>query len=46
MKKIVKKYGNSFIIRLNKEDMQILGIEIGDVVEISDIVVIKKKKAK
>jgi len=35
MKKIIKKYGNSFIILLNSEDTKIYNLNEGDVVEIT-----------
>ena len=34
MKKIIKRYGNSLVIRLDPEDLEILGLIEGDVVEI------------
>ena len=34
MKKIVKKFGNSFVIILNKEDKRIYNLKEGDIVEI------------
>lgn len=43
MQKIVRRQGNSLVIILDKQDREILGIEEGDIVEISDIVVLKKK---
>ena len=43
MKKIVKKWSNSLIILFDSEDAKIYGIEEGDVIDISDIVVLKKK---
>jgi hypothetical protein len=44
MKKLVKKYGNSFTITFNYEDRKIYDIEEGDYIEMDDIVVIKKGK--
>lgn len=46
MKKIVKNYGNTLVIVFDKEDQNIYGIEEGDFVEISDLVVIKKRDLK
>ncbi len=43
MTKIVRKYGNSLVITFGRQDKEIFGIEEGDIVEISDIVVLKKK---
>ena len=40
MKKIIKKYGNCFVITLNKEDMKIYELNLGDIVQ----VVIRKEK--
>lgn len=34
MKKIIKKYGNSFVILLDYEDMKIYELNEGDIVEI------------
>ena len=42
MKKIIKKYGSSHVIKLDPEDMTIYGLKEGDVVDISDIVILKK----
>ena len=33
--KIVKKYGTSYVIVLNKEDRKILGIDVNSIVEIT-----------
>ena len=38
MKKIIKKYGNAFIIRITPDDMKIYDLKEGDVVDISDMV--------
>lgn len=46
MKKIIKKIGTSAGVIFTKEDMKILDAEIGDVVEMSDVVVIKQKPKK
>jgi len=34
MKRIVKKYGNTHVVVLNKEFLKIEGIKVGDVVEV------------
>jgi len=34
MKKIVKKYGNSFVIILDREDMKIYKLKEGDIIDI------------
>ena len=34
MKKIVKKYGNTNVVVLSKEDMKVEKIKLGDIVEI------------
>lgn len=44
MKKIVRKWGDSLIVSFNKEDKKIHNIEEGDVIDLSDIIFIKKKK--
>ena len=41
MKKLVKKWSDSLIITFDKEDQKIHDIEEGDVVDLSDMVVIK-----
>ena len=42
MKKIIKKYGNSFVILLDNEDMKIYKLSEGDIVDIE----IKKEAKK
>jgi len=34
MKKIIKEYGNSKVIRLSSDDLKIYELEVGDVVEL------------
>lgn len=46
MKKIIRQIGTSVGIIFNKEEQEILGIEVGAVVDIDDIIVEKKKGAK
>ncbi len=44
MKKVIKKYGNTLVIRLDKEDVEIYNIGEGDIVEIEKLIVVEKKK--
>lgn len=44
MKKIIRKTGSSLGIIFNKEEQKILRIKEGDIVDISDIVKLKKEK--
>lgn len=46
MKRLVKNYGNTLVIVFSKEDQEIYDIEEGDIVDLGDIVVIKRKKKK
>ncbi len=46
MKKEVKKTGSGLCIYFNSEDRRNYDIEEGDVIELSDMVVIKKKGKK
>lgn len=39
MDKIIKKYGNTVVISFDKEEMKILGVKVGDIVEVD-----KKRK--
>lgn len=41
MKKLILRWGANMGIRFSKEEQKILGIKEGDVIDISDIVVIK-----
>jgi hypothetical protein len=34
MKKIIKQYGNSLVIILNKEDLEIYKLKVGDIIDI------------
>ena len=34
MKKIIKKWGDSFVVTLDPEDMKIYDFELGDVIDI------------
>jgi hypothetical protein len=44
MKKIIRQIGTSIGIIFNKEECQVLDIEVGDIANIDDIVIEKKKK--
>lgn len=44
MWKEIKKWGNSAVIILTKEELKVRKLEIGDVVNIGDLVKIKKMK--
>lgn len=46
MKRKVKKYGNTAVIKLEPKDLEDLGLEIDDDVDISKIKKIKKGKNK
>ena len=46
MKKIVKKYGNTLVINFDPEDLKIYNIEEGDILDLSDMRIIKKNKKK
>jgi antitoxin component of MazEF toxin-antitoxin module len=34
MKKIIKKYGSSFVIRITPEEMKVYGLNLGDIIDI------------
>lgn len=42
----IKKYGDSYIIRLSPTDIQDFKLEIGDAIDIDNVVFLKKKKEK
>lgn len=44
MKKILKKIGSSLAITFTKEEKIIHNMEVGDIVDISDIIVTKQVK--
>jgi len=44
MKKVIKKIGNSLGIIFDKEDCKIYNLNVGDVVDISDLVKDKETK--
>ena len=43
MKKVIKRYGDSLIILLNKEDVKIYSLKEGDIIDIELIKIGKKK---
>jgi antitoxin component of MazEF toxin-antitoxin module len=44
MKKIIKKWGDSLVIRFSPDDVKIFNLKEGDIVEINDKVFTKLKK--
>lgn len=46
MKKIIKKWGNSLVIRFSPDDVSMFGLREGDVVDIADMFVMEKKRGK
>lgn len=44
MKKIIKKYGSGFIMRITPDEMKIQGWKVGDILDLSDVVKIKGGK--
>jgi hypothetical protein len=44
LRKKIKKYGNSAVLILSPEDMDVYGWKIGDYLDLSDIVKVKYKK--
>ncbi len=46
MRKIIKKYGGSYVMILSPEDLQVHDLELGDVVDIGDLVKVKDNKFK
>jgi antitoxin component of MazEF toxin-antitoxin module len=45
MKKIIKQWGNSLVIRFNPEEVKTYDLHEGDILELEDLVKIKKKGA-
>lgn len=43
MKKIITKYGNSFVIKLNPDDRKIYDLNEGDLIEITITKITKKQ---
>ncbi len=46
VRKEIKKWGESLIISFDKEDQKAYGFEQGDILDISDMVVIKSEDKK
>jgi antitoxin component of MazEF toxin-antitoxin module len=46
MRKQIKKWGDSFVIILSPEDMKGYDLKLGDIVDVSDMVKIKRKEKK
>ena len=46
MRKIIKKWGNAAGILFSAEDLKLYGLEIGDIVDLTDIHKIEGKKQK
>lgn len=46
MRKEIKKWGDSNVIVLTKDDLKVWNLREGDIVDISDIVVVKRRGAK
>jgi antitoxin component of MazEF toxin-antitoxin module len=44
MKKKIKKWGNSLVIVFTKEDEEVYGLVEGDVINIEDMLIQKKRK--
>lgn len=44
VRKEIKRWGNSCVIVLTREDLKLYNLEVGDVLDISNFVVIKKNK--
>ena len=44
MRKEIKKYGNTAVIVLTKEDMNGYGWKVGDIIDLSDAVKVVKQK--
>lgn len=46
MRKQIKQWGDSAVIVLTKEDLKLYGLQIGDIVELDDIVKIQRGEKK
>ena len=46
MKKIVVKQGSSLCVIFTKQEREIYNIDVGDIIDIGDIIIIKKKEVK
>lgn len=44
VRKEIKKWGNSAVIILTKDDLKVRGLKIGDIVDIADLVKVQLKK--
>lgn len=44
MRKQLKKWGDSVIIVISPEDLKNYNLKVGDIIDISDLVKIKKRK--
>jgi len=46
MRKEIKKWGDSNVIVLTKDDLKVWNLREGDIIDIPDIVVVKRRGAK
>lgn len=46
MKKVIKKYGNTLIISFTPEEKDIYKMKEGDLIDIGDMVIFKRRKTK
>ncbi len=46
MKKTIKKIGNSIGFTFNKEEQKIYDMEVNDIIDLGDIIIIKKRSKK
>lgn len=44
MKKVIKQWGNSLVLRFNSEECRAYGLEEGDIVDIEITVVARRRK--
>jgi hypothetical protein len=44
MKKIIKRIGDSVGVIFNKEDVEVYNLHIGDVIDLKEIVKVKREK--
>ncbi len=42
MKKQIKKYGGTFVVTFNREDLNVNNLKVGDVVEVNKFVEVKE----
>lgn len=45
MRKEIKKWGHSFVIRFSPEEMRTNDLKLGTVIDLSDMVIIKRKSS-